>query len=191
MNTYSSHGQKGISDALVSALWGINFMLTTAEYGSVGVNFHGGGQNMDGNVCPNGVARVQQTVRATRRCSRSTAGSPRPPRSTTGCCWSRGSALATCCSTTAIAGSTAPARLCRDAGDGTTIVVLVNSEASTGVNATVDVGAALRPRDRRSTCAGRRSTVDHRRHPGRGTRHGRPGPGTPSRRTLSPTPAPR
>ena len=56
MNSYSSHGAKGISDALASALWGINFMLTTAGYGSVGVNFHGGGQNMDGNVCPNGVS---------------------------------------------------------------------------------------------------------------------------------------
>ena len=52
MNSYSSHGTKGVSDALASALWSINFMLTTAGYGSVGVNFHGGGQNMDGNVCP-------------------------------------------------------------------------------------------------------------------------------------------
>lgn len=44
MNSYSSHGEKGIRNALASALWGINFMLTTAGYGSVGVNFHGGGR---------------------------------------------------------------------------------------------------------------------------------------------------
>ena len=96
MNSYSSHGTKGVSDALASALWGINFMLTTAGYGSVGVNFHGGGQNMDGNVCPNGVNSCYQAVRVL---APDRGGQPRhcrPRRSITGCCWCRGSAPATC-----------------------------------------------------------------------------------------------
>ena len=30
-NTYSSHGEAGMSDALVSALWGVNFLLRPLE----------------------------------------------------------------------------------------------------------------------------------------------------------------
>src|SRR6202142_2784771 len=56
MNSYSGHGAMGVSDVFASALWSIDFMLTTAAYGAAGVNFHGGGQNMDGNTCTNGVA---------------------------------------------------------------------------------------------------------------------------------------
>jgi hypothetical protein len=56
MNSYSGHGAPGVSDAFAAALWGIDFMLTTAEHGATGVNFHGGGQNMDGNECPAGPA---------------------------------------------------------------------------------------------------------------------------------------
>jgi hypothetical protein len=54
MNSYSGHGAPGVSDAFAAALWAVDFMLTTAEHGATGVNFHGGGQNMDGNDCPNG-----------------------------------------------------------------------------------------------------------------------------------------
>jgi hypothetical protein len=56
MNSYSGHGVPGVSDTFAAALWGIDFMLTTAEHGATGVNFHGGGQNMDGNECPAGAA---------------------------------------------------------------------------------------------------------------------------------------
>ena len=37
-------------------------MLTTARIRVGGRQFHGGGQNMDGNVCPNGVSVVRQTL---------------------------------------------------------------------------------------------------------------------------------
>jgi hypothetical protein len=63
MNSYSGHGAAGVSDVFASALWGIDFMLTTAQYGAVGVNFHSGGQNMDGNVCTNGVASCTRPFR--------------------------------------------------------------------------------------------------------------------------------
>ena len=63
MNSYSGHGAAGVSNVFASALWGIDFMLTTAQYGAAGVNFHGGGQNMDGNVCTNGAASCTRPFR--------------------------------------------------------------------------------------------------------------------------------
>jgi hypothetical protein len=141
-NSYSSHGQAGMSDALISALWGINFMLTTAPYGSVGVNFHGGGQNMDGNVCPNGVSSCNKPFRYSPLLevdSRVTAAAPLYYGMLLVSRISAGDMLQT-----AISGTTVALRAYAvTAADGTTNVVLVNSEASTGVNATVDVGAAL------------------------------------------------
>jgi hypothetical protein len=142
-NTYSSHGQAGMSDALLSALWGVNFMLTTAQLGSVGVNFHGGGQNQDGNVCPNGVSSCDRPFRYSPLLevdSRVTAAAPlyygmllvsRIPA---------GDMFAT----TITSGSSVALRAYAVASsDGTTSVMLVNSEASKGVNATVDVGSAI------------------------------------------------
>ncbi|MGH9600325.1 MAG: hypothetical protein ACRD27_10710, partial [Terracidiphilus sp.] len=49
-------GKPGVSNTFASALWGADFMFLLAELGVTGVNFHGGGQNMDNNVCTNGVA---------------------------------------------------------------------------------------------------------------------------------------
>ncbi len=63
MNSYSGHGVAGVSDVYASALWSLDFMLTTAEYGATGVNFHNGGQNMDGNVCTNGPASCTKPFR--------------------------------------------------------------------------------------------------------------------------------
>jgi len=141
-NSYSSHGQAGMSDALISALWGVNFMLTTAQYGSVGVNFHGGGQNMDGNVCPNGVSSCNKPFRYSPLLevdSRVTAAAPLYYGMLLVSRMSAGDMLQT-----TISGTTVALRAYAvTAADGTTNVVLVNSEASTGVNATVDVGAAL------------------------------------------------
>ena len=38
-------GKPGMSNAFCSALWAADYMLKLAEYGSVGVNLHGGGSN--------------------------------------------------------------------------------------------------------------------------------------------------
>jgi hypothetical protein len=142
LNSYSSHGAQGISNALASALWGINFMLTTAEYGSVGVNFHGGGQNMDGNVCPNGV----------NSCSKPFWYSPLrevDSRVTEAAPLYYGMLLVSRIGTGGMVGTTASAGGANvraytvTPADGSTVVVIVNSEAGTGVNATVDVGAAV------------------------------------------------
>jgi len=141
-NTYSSHGQAGISNALISALWGINFILTTSQYGCVGVNFHGGGQNMDGNNCPNGVSSCDRPFVYSPLIevdSRVTAAAPLfhgmllVSRIAAGDMFS-----------TTVAGTTLPLRAYTIAGaNGETSVVVVNSDANSGVNATVNVGAAV------------------------------------------------
>jgi len=43
--TISAGGTLGISNAFGSALWALDFMLTSAQYGVQGVNFHGGGKS--------------------------------------------------------------------------------------------------------------------------------------------------
>lgn len=37
-------GKEGVSDVFASALWGADYMMSMAQWGVVGVNFHGGGQ---------------------------------------------------------------------------------------------------------------------------------------------------
>ncbi|HVY37994.1 MAG TPA: glycosyl hydrolase family 79 C-terminal domain-containing protein, partial [Polyangia bacterium] len=142
MNSYSSHGQKGISDALASALWSINFMLTTANYGSAGVNFHGGGQNMDGNNCPNGVNSCDRPFVYSPLLevdSHVTAAAPLYYGMLLVSKIGTGDMLAT----TTSAGSANVRAYTVTPADGSTVIVIVNVEASTGVNATVDVGAAV------------------------------------------------
>jgi hypothetical protein len=142
-NTYSSHGQAGISDALLSALWGVNFMLTTAQLGSVGVNFHGGGQNQDGNVCPNGVSSCDRPFRYSPLIevdSRVTAAAPLFYGMLLVSRIDAGDMFAT----SIASGSSVALRAYAVApGGSATRVVLVNSESSTGVNATIDVGTAI------------------------------------------------
>jgi len=142
-NTYSSHGQAGISDALVSALWGVDFMLTLARYGNVGVNFHGGGQNMDGNTCPNGVSSCDKPFRYSPLLevdSKVTAAAPLYYGMLLVSQIGAGDMLGT---TITNAGSTKLRAYAVTPADGATKVILVNFEATTGVNATVDLGAAV------------------------------------------------
>jgi hypothetical protein len=142
MNSYSSHGQAGISDALASALWSINFMLTTAQYGSAGVNFHGGGQNMDGNVCPNGATSCDRPFRYSPILeidSQVTAAAPLFYGMLLVSQIGTGNMLAT----RAAAGSVNFTSYAVVLADGSTRVVLVNSDATNGVNASVDVGAPV------------------------------------------------
>ena len=142
-NTYSSHGQAGISDALVSALWGVNFLLTTAQLGSVGTNFHGGGQNMDGNTCPNGVASCDRPFRYSPLVevdSRVTAAAPLFYGLLLVSRIGAGNMLTT---KVATSGSTKLRAYAITPEDGSTAIVLVNSEATTGVNATVDIGSTV------------------------------------------------
>jgi hypothetical protein len=47
-NTFSGHGQMGVSDTLIASLWALDLMFENAQHGSSGVNFHGGETGMDG-----------------------------------------------------------------------------------------------------------------------------------------------
>jgi hypothetical protein len=49
-NTDSHHGQMGVSDTLIAGLWSLDEMFTVAENGGGGVNYHGGETGMDGTV---------------------------------------------------------------------------------------------------------------------------------------------
>jgi hypothetical protein len=44
-NSFYNGGADGISDAVGSGLWVVDFLFTNAMYGSTGVNFHGGGNS--------------------------------------------------------------------------------------------------------------------------------------------------
>ena len=141
-NSYWHHGSPNVSNTYAAAVWGVDYMLTTAQGGCAGVHFHGGGENMDGNTCTNGlssctspfvyspiaedasqVAIIQGVYYAMLVISQ--VGS--------------GNLLAT---TTSVSGANFHAYALALA-DGSTEIVLVNKDTATGVNATVDVGATV------------------------------------------------
>ncbi len=49
VNTFAGHGQMGVSDTLIAGLWSLDLMFVSAEHGASGVNFHGGETGMDGS----------------------------------------------------------------------------------------------------------------------------------------------
>jgi hypothetical protein len=131
-NTFSGHGKQGLSDTLLSGLWAIDYMFTVAKNGGSGVNFHGAETGMDGTAPfyyepiqeTNGVV-VQVRPEYYGMLLFSQAGS--------------GPMVSTSVSTinpyfTAYAIK----------ANGFTSVVLDNKNATSGVNATVDLGAAVR-----------------------------------------------
>ncbi len=146
MNSYSGHGAAGVSDVFASALWAIDFMLTTAQYGSGGVNFHGGGQNMDGNVCTNGVASCTKPFRYSpldEVNSQVTAAAPL----FYGMLFVSRAGSGNMLATTARAGALNFTGYTVAQTDGSTNVILVNKDATTGVNASIDIGAAVAQAD--------------------------------------------
>jgi hypothetical protein len=130
-NTFSGHGQQGVSDTLIAGLWAIDYMFEVARHGGSGVNFHGGETGMDGTV-PfyyepikelNGVVvQVQPEYYGMLLFAQAGTG---PMVSTT--------------VTTSAQYFTAWAIK----ANGFTSVVLDNKDAANGVSATVDLGAAV------------------------------------------------
>jgi hypothetical protein len=142
MNTYSGHGAAGVSDVFAAALWGIDFMLTTAEYGAAGVNFHGGGQNMDNNVCTNGVTSCTLPFRYSPILevdSRVTGAAPL----FYGMLLVSQAGVGDMLPTRATAGNLNFTAYTISLADGSTNIVLVNKDVTNGVNASVDTGVAL------------------------------------------------
>ncbi|MDP9000663.1 MAG: glycosyl hydrolase family 79 C-terminal domain-containing protein [Myxococcota bacterium] len=142
MNSYSSHGAAGVSNAFGSALWSIDFMLNTAQYGSAGVNFHGGGEWMDNNPCPNGPTSCTRPFRYSpidEASGQVTAAAPLYY----GMLFVSHAGTGTMLATTATAGNLNFSAYSILQSDGSTNVALVNKDTTNGVNASIDVGAPV------------------------------------------------
>ncbi|HVZ86997.1 MAG TPA: hypothetical protein VHG72_08505 [Polyangia bacterium] len=130
-NTFSGHGQMGVSDTLISGLWSLDLMFENAIHGSSGINFHGGETGMDGTkpfyyepiMESNGVV-VQAQPLYYGMLLMSMAGT--------------GSVVSTTVST-----SNPNFTAYAIKATGFTSVVLNNKSASNGVNATVNLGSAV------------------------------------------------
>jgi hypothetical protein len=134
-NSFYDHGAPGVSDALGSALWALDFMFNVAAHGGTGVNFHGGGPGQDPKH-PNipfyysPIEEANSQVVGAKPIFYglllfSQAGS--------------GDLYAT----TAKAGSLNFSAYSIAQSDGSTNVVLNNKDAMTPIQASVDVGAAV------------------------------------------------
>jgi hypothetical protein len=128
--SFSSHGAAGVSDAFGAALWALDFFFDNAGNGSSGINFHGGSQGEDGNrpfyYAPIGEAKSAVTDARPvyyGMLAMAVAG--------------QGDVLAT----TAAAGTLNFSAHALAAANDALMLVLVNKDATTGIEATVDVGA--------------------------------------------------
>jgi hypothetical protein len=142
MNSFSSHGQPGVSDAFGSALWAIDFMLRTAQNGSAGVNFHGGGQNMDGNVCANGPTSCTRPFRYSPILETNSQVAAAAPLFY-GMLFVSRAGTGPMLRTTVTAGNLNFSAYTILQSDGSTNLALVNKDSANGINAVVDLGAAV------------------------------------------------
>ncbi len=122
-----------MSNALISALWAIDFMFDVAQNGGSGVNFHGGEKGMDGST-PFYYSPIEELDGVVTNANPLFYGMVLFNLAGTG----------TLLTTTATAGSDAyfTAYSIQQA-DGTVMVVLDNKDDTNGVNAVVDVGASV------------------------------------------------
>jgi len=130
-NTCSGHGQQGVSDTFLSALWAIDYMFEVAKRGGSGINFHNGETGMDGTVPfyyepikENGgvVVQVQPEYYGMLLFTQAGTGPMVSTTVTTSAQYFTGWAIK---------------------ADGFTSVVLNNRSASSDVSATVDLGSAV------------------------------------------------
>ena len=130
-NTCSGHGQQGVSDTFIASLWAIDYMFEVAKRGGSGINFHNGENGQDGTVPfyyeplkedKGAVAQVQPEYYGMLLFAEAGAGS-----------------MVSATVTTSAQSFTAWAIK----ANGFTSVVLNNRNASTGVNATVNLGSVV------------------------------------------------
>jgi hypothetical protein len=131
-NTFSGHGQMGVSDTLIAGLWALDLLFVTAEHGGSGVNFHGGEMGMDGSrdfyympIMENGGVVTQVQPEYYGMLMFAIAG--------------QGSMVSTTNNATANPDFTAYAIK----SDGFVSVVLDNKSATTAMNITVDLGSEV------------------------------------------------
>jgi hypothetical protein len=130
-NTFWGHGQMGVSDTIIAALWSLDFLFVTAQHGGNGVDWHGGEVGQDGTrpfyyaaVAESGgqVTGVQPLYYGLLLFA--TAGTG-PVLSTT------------------VSSSNSNFTAYAVKGNGYKSVVLVNRNSTMGVTATVNMGAAV------------------------------------------------
>jgi hypothetical protein len=125
-NSFYNGGAQGVSDEYGTALWGIDFLFTNALYGSSGVNFHGGGNGAGYTpIADSGGQVVGARPLFYAMLLFTQAG--------TGAMYA----------TQASAQSLNFTAYSIGAADGSTTVVLVNKDATSGVQASVDAGASV------------------------------------------------
>jgi hypothetical protein len=131
-NSFSSHGSNGISNALASALWSLDFFFVNAQNGSGGINFHGGQTGMDGTTPflyspiaegPGGITGVNPLFYGMLTLAQAGTGNVLATKASAGSLNFTGYALGR--------------------SDGSTSVILVNKDAMSGVQASVDMGAPV------------------------------------------------
>jgi hypothetical protein len=130
--SFSSHGAPGVSNALGSALWALDFFFDNARNGSSGINFHGGRTGMDGTkpfayapILEDGMVMGVNPV-FYGMLMMAKAGP--------------GDVLATATS----AGNLNFTANAVGSGDGSINVILDNKDATSGVAASLDAGVAVR-----------------------------------------------
>ena len=125
-NSYYNGGAPNVSDAYGTALWVIDFLFQNAQHGSSGVNFHGGGSGPGYTpIADSNGAVVEARPEFYGILLFSMAG--------------QGTLYKTAVTVTNNLNVTAYAV---GAADGSTNVIVVSKDASTGIHATVDLGAA-------------------------------------------------
>jgi hypothetical protein len=121
-----------VSNAFGSALWVLDYLFTNASKGSTGVNFHGGGTGQDGTT-PFYYAPIEEVDGVV------TGAQP----IFYGMLLFRLAGTGTLLGTSAKAGALNFTAYSVAQADGSTNIVLVNKDATTSVQASVDVGASV------------------------------------------------
>jgi hypothetical protein len=130
-NTCSGHGQQGVSDTFISGLWAIDYMFEVAKRGGSGVNFHTSENGMDGSV-PFYYEPLKENVGAVVQVQPEYYGMLFFAQA------GAGSMVSTTVTTSAPYFTAWAVK-----ADGFTSVALNNRDSTSGVSATVNLGAAV------------------------------------------------
>jgi hypothetical protein len=131
-NNFWGHGAPGVSDTLIAGLWAIDLMFTIAQNGATGINFSGGETGMDGTSPFSYTPIVENNAMVT-------GTQPLYDGMLGFYLMGQGPILQTTVTTT---NPNFTAYTVDYTADGSTMVMLDNKDATTGVQATVDIGAA-------------------------------------------------
>jgi hypothetical protein len=131
-NTFWGHGLPGVSNTLIAGLWLIDLMFTIAQNGATGINFHGGETGMDGSAAFTYTPIIEMGGMVT-------GTQPTYDGMLAFYLMGQGNILKT---TVTTSNPNFTAYTVDYTADGSTMVMLDNKNGTTGVEATVNIGAA-------------------------------------------------